>query len=96
MIASSAFSIRMLSVSSSSSKRGFRPVSFSSFFTGTPGYLGNPFDPNVLYDEEEDRFFLGIDSAGGAYCFAVTTSSDPTTGRARNRAWCSQVQASVR
>jgi hypothetical protein len=57
------------------------PTTFSSFFSaigGNPcaGYT----DPNVLYDESADRFFLGIDAGGpGAqYCFAVSQTGDPT------------------
>jgi hypothetical protein len=53
------------------------PMTFGSFFSGVSGCSGL-FDPNVLYDEKEDRFFTGIDSGGSGYCFAVTQTNDPT------------------
>jgi hypothetical protein len=36
------------------------------------------FDPNVLYDEEADRYILGIDADGFYYCIAVSQTGDPT------------------
>lgn len=54
------------------------PITFSSFFSGTPGCSNTAvFDPNVLYDEQADRFILGIDGDGTDYCVAATTGSDP-------------------
>jgi hypothetical protein len=58
------------------------PVASDSFFSGTAGCFGT-FDPNVLYDEKEDRFFIGYDSGGGpgtdnGYCMAATQTNDPT------------------
>lgn len=54
------------------------PITFSSFFTGTPGCSATRvFDPNVLYDEEYDRFILGIDGNGTDYCVAATAGPDP-------------------
>jgi hypothetical protein len=54
------------------------PVTFSSFFDGTPNCSNTAvFDPNVLYDEQQDRFILGIDGNGTDYCVAATTGSDP-------------------
>lgn len=54
------------------------PTTFSSFFAGTPGCSSVAvFDPNVLYDEEADRFILGIDGDGTDYCVAATTGSSP-------------------
>jgi len=58
------------------------PVSSNSFFSGVAGCSGT-FDPNVLYDEKEDRFFIGYDSVSGpgtdnGYCMAVTAGNDPT------------------
>ncbi len=53
------------------------PVSFSVFFAGTPGCV-NLFDPNVVYDEELDRFVLGIDANGSGYCVAMSLTPDPT------------------
>ena len=35
------------------------------------------FDPNALYDEEADRFILGIDADGTDYCIAVSQTGDP-------------------
>ena len=43
----------------------YGPTTFSSFFNGTPGFTSaGVFDPNLLYDEEHDRFILGIDGNG--------------------------------
>lgn len=54
------------------------PITFSSFFAGTPNCSNTAvFDPNVLYDEEKDRFILGIDGNGTDYCVAATTGNDP-------------------
>ena len=54
------------------------PITFSSFFDGTPNCSNTAvFDPNVLYDEQQDRFILGIDGNGTDYCVAATTGSDP-------------------
>jgi hypothetical protein len=56
----------------------YGPVTFSSFFDGTPGCSDTAvFDPNVLYDESADRFILGIDGGGTDYCIAATAGSDP-------------------
>ncbi len=53
------------------------PFEFDAFFAGVNGCTGT-FDPNVLYDEVADRFFVGVDGGGGFYCFAVTSTNDPT------------------
>ena len=53
-------------------------VTFSSFFSANPGFPGSPFDPNVLYDEGADRWYIGIDADGTDFCFAVTQTPDPT------------------
>ncbi len=54
------------------------PITFSSFFAGTPGCSSTAvFDPNVLYDEQADRFILGVDGNGTDYCVAATTGPDP-------------------
>lgn len=54
------------------------PTTFSSFFAGTPGCSNTGvFDPNVIYDEKEDRFILGIDGNGTDYCVAATAGSNP-------------------
>ncbi|MGH8496509.1 MAG: hypothetical protein ACREVN_10290 [Gammaproteobacteria bacterium] len=36
------------------------------------------FDPDVVYDEDNDRFVIGIDGGGVSYCVAATATSDPT------------------
>ena len=36
------------------------------------------FDPNAVYDEQADRFVLGIDADGVNYCIAVSQTGDPT------------------
>ena len=53
------------------------PTTFASFMSGNPACTG-VFDPNVLYDEREDRFMLAIDADGTDYCLAVSQTSDPT------------------
>jgi len=58
------------------------PTQSDTFFSGVPGCSGT-FDPNVLYDEREDRFFIGYDSSSGpdtdnGYCLAATATPDPT------------------
>ena len=35
------------------------------------------FDPNIIYDEEADRFIAGYDADGDYYCLAVTDDGDP-------------------
>lgn len=54
------------------------PTTLSSFFAGTPGCTNTAtFDPNVLYDEQADRFIIGVDGNGTEYCVAATTGSSP-------------------
>jgi len=36
------------------------------------------FDPDVVYDEAEDRFVIGIDGGGVSFCVAATQTGDPT------------------
>jgi PKD repeat protein len=55
----------------------FGPATFFSFFGGVPNCTGM-FDPNVLYDEEADRFIIGVDANGSHYCVGVSQTSDPT------------------
>ena len=55
------------------------PTTLDSFFAGTSGYPGRPFDPSVHYDESTDRWFLGVNADNTDFCFAVTTSADPTS-----------------
>jgi hypothetical protein len=53
------------------------PKYFADFFSGVTGCTGE-FDPNVLYDEQADRFVLGIDGGGTHYCVAASATGDPT------------------
>jgi len=52
------------------------PIQFASFFAGVPG-CANLFDPNVLYDEQLDRFVVGVDANATGYCVAMTQTADP-------------------
>ena len=36
------------------------------------------FDPDVVYDEDNDRFVVGIDGGGSTFCVAATATGDPT------------------
>ncbi|MEM8996495.1 MAG: hypothetical protein AAGF23_17035, partial [Acidobacteriota bacterium] len=38
------------------------------------------FDPNVVYDEEYERFIIGADANGSDYCMAVSLTSNPLAG----------------
>ncbi|HCB49015.1 MAG TPA: hypothetical protein DEP47_05720 [Chloroflexi bacterium] len=55
-------------------------TTFATLFNGISGCtIGTQlFDPNVIYDEEADRFILGVDGAGVNYCIAASLTSDPT------------------
>ncbi len=53
------------------------PTTFSSFFASNANCSG-VFDPNALYDEEADRYILGIDADGFYYCVAVSQTNNPT------------------
>ena len=53
------------------------PTTFASFM-GANRKCRNVFDPNALYDEQADRFILGVATGGGYYCAAVSQSGDPT------------------
>lgn len=66
----------------------YGPLTFASFFSALPncqndfGYDSFPFDPNVLYDEEKDRYFLAVDyydfsSNLSIYCVAVSRTNNP-------------------
>lgn len=54
-------------------------TTFSSLFGGISGCnsITKIFDPNVLYDESTNRFFLGIASTDGLYCAAVSATGNP-------------------
>ena len=53
------------------------PTTFASFMSSNPSCAG-VFDPNAIYDESADRYILGIDADGSAYCLAVSQTGDPT------------------
>ena len=53
--------------------------------TPVDGCTNNLFDPNALYDEEADRYLLGIVGGGNYYCLAVSQTSDPTGSWSRYR-----------
>ena len=55
----------------------YGPVTTDSFFSANPG-CGGTFDPSAVYDEEADRFVIGIDANGVNYCAAVSATGDPT------------------
>jgi hypothetical protein len=55
------------------------PTTFASFFASNANCSG-VFDPNVLYDEEADRYILGIDADGFYYCLGVSQTNNPTGG----------------
>jgi len=49
-------------------------TTIASFMSADPNCIG-VFDPNVAYDEVEDRYILGIDANGSNYCIAVSANS---------------------
>jgi hypothetical protein len=53
------------------------PTTFASFFSSNQNCSG-VFDPNALYDEQADRYIMGIDADGRYYCLAVSNTSNPT------------------
>ncbi len=57
------------------------PTTAGSLFSQLPCTTGL-YDPNVIYDEEAQRWFLAYDqgpeSAAGGYCVLVSQTSDPT------------------
>ena len=55
------------------------PTSGCTAFTFQFGaQRGAVFDPDVVYDEAEDRFVIGIDGNGDSYCVAASQTGDPT------------------
>lgn len=55
------------------------PTGFNSFFAGAPGCnSAGTFDPDVVYDESEDRFVMGVDTGLVGFCVAATVTGDPT------------------
>jgi len=71
------------------------PLTFANFFAASSNCNNSDpqsslFDPNVIYDEEADRYMVAIDrnlvndqgkvlNGGAYYCVAVSASSDPTS-----------------
>jgi hypothetical protein len=56
------------------------PTTFASFFAAQPLCVAPPygaFDPTVVYDEEADRFAIGVDGNGTHYCIAASATSNP-------------------
>ncbi len=53
---------------------------FANLFNGISDCEVLPllYDPNVLYDEQANRFFLGIITTSGHYCAAVSATPNPT------------------
>ena len=52
------------------------PTDAEAFFAAVVGCT-TLFDPNILYDEAEDRFVMGWDSGGSGYCIGATETGDP-------------------
>ena len=50
---------------------------FDNFFSGV---CTGTFDPNALYDEDQDRYIIAMDGNGTEYCVAVSQTNDPTQG----------------
>jgi hypothetical protein len=57
------------------------PTSGGSFFNGLPSCTSGLYDPDVVFDEEHQRYIVGFDqgagSTSGGYCVAVSQSADP-------------------
>jgi hypothetical protein len=53
------------------------PLTIDSFMSANPSCTGT-FDPNVLYDEESDRFLVAADADGTHFCIATSQTADPT------------------
>ncbi len=60
------------------------PLALATFFsplaTLAPGCVIKPFDPNALYDEDQDRFIVTADGLGDYLCIAVSQGPDPLFG----------------
>ena len=56
------------------------PTLLYDFFVslGEVNCSSDTFNPNVLYDEQADRFIVGVDVSGIRYCVAVSQTGDPT------------------
>lgn len=59
----------------------FGPTAAGTFFSGVPSCTSDLFDPDVLFDEEHERYILGFgtgpEEPSGGYCMAVSQSADP-------------------
>ncbi|MBP7998497.1 MAG: hypothetical protein KA314_16085 [Chloroflexi bacterium] len=57
------------------------PITLSALFAGTGSGCGTaPFDPELLYDEKDNRYLLIADGGGTALCVAVSQTGNPTSG----------------
>lgn len=57
------------------------PTDLNAFFSSLAVCVAGPygaFDPNVVYDEEADRWVIAVDGNGTHYCIAVSQTDDPT------------------
>lgn len=54
----------------------YGPINSDDFFSENSLCFGT-FDPNAVYDEEADRYIIGIDANGLRYCAAVSATGDP-------------------
>ena len=52
-------------------------IRFKDFMASNSDCDSGLFDPNVVYNEEAQRFILGIDANGSDYCMAVANSANP-------------------
>jgi hypothetical protein len=60
-------------------------IPFADFFDIVPGCTSHDvdgfaavFDPTVVYDEQTNRFVIGIDGNGDSFCVAASDPDDPT------------------
>ena len=53
------------------------PYEFGTFMNSNPNCNAFDFDPNAIYDEQANRFILGIDVDGFYYCLAVSATANP-------------------
>ena len=53
------------------------PYEFGAFMNSNPNCNAFNFDPNAIYDEQANRYILGIDVDGYYYCLAVSATANP-------------------
>ena len=53
------------------------PYEFGAFMNSNPNCNAFNFDPNAIYDEQANRYILGIDVDGTHYCLAVSATANP-------------------